>query len=341
VAGLRELVSFDRIGDFWGILREVDPASIERDARHPVRLIICGPAGVGKRHLAAQLTNRELGGSVVEVYDMPDDVAIALPDADAYLYVTSPVVRNSIRGRDNLRQVLHRGAPVLVALTDSVAQDILELKQYLETVAGVDPRRIVSLVGDNQDQVFEELVPALLAAAPLIALPLGRQLPALRTASADRLVRETSRVNAEFAALSSIPAFIPIVGGLASVGADMIVLTKNQVMLVLKLAIVNGRSTDNRLQIMAEVLPIIGAGLVWRSIARSLISLIPSPLAIAPKVAVAYIGTFVVGKAAQYYYRVGQRPSPELLEHFQREALDQLQSLLPTLSQLGRRLPSP
>ncbi|HLZ09305.1 MAG TPA: hypothetical protein VKT80_11995, partial [Chloroflexota bacterium] len=92
---------------------------------------------------------------------------------------------------------------------------------------------------------------------------------------------------------------------------------------------------------MAEVLPIIGAGLVWRSIARSLISLIPSPLAIAPKVAVAYIGTFVVGKAAQYYYRVGQRPSPELLEHFQREALDQLQSLLPTLSQLGRRLPSP
>ena len=341
MAGLRELVSFNRLGDFWGILREVDPGAVERDARRTVRLVICGPAGVGKRRLAAQLTAGEYVGSLVDVYDMPDDVASALPDADAYLYVTSPVIRSSIRGRDNLRQVLNRGAPVLVALTDSAGPDLFELKQYLETVTGLDSRRIVTLAGDSPDQIIEELVPALLAAAPLIALPLGRQLPALRAASADRLVRETSRVNAEFAALSSLPSFIPIVGGLATVGADMIVLTKNQVMLVLKLGIVNGRPMDNRLQVMAEVLPIVGAGLLWRSIARTLVSLIPGPLAIAPKVAIAYVGTFVVGKAAQYYYRVGQRPSPELLEHFQREALDQFQALLPVLSQLGRRSQHP
>jgi hypothetical protein len=30
MAGLRELVSFNRLGDFWDILREVDPGAVER-----------------------------------------------------------------------------------------------------------------------------------------------------------------------------------------------------------------------------------------------------------------------------------------------------------------------
>ena len=95
------------------------------------------------------------------------------------------------------------------------------------------------------------------------------------------------------------------------------------------------------MQVITEMVPIVGAGFLWRTIARSLVALVPGPLTIAPKVAVAYVGTYVVGKAAQYYYRVGKRPSVETLEHFQREALEQLRSVLPNLSQLGRRISRP
>jgi uncharacterized protein (DUF697 family) len=341
MADFRDLLSFDRIGDFWGILKEMDPAAVERDARRSVRLVVCGAPGVGKRRLAAELSGGDFANPVVDVYDMPGDVPIALPEADAYLYVASAVVRNPAVEGDHLRQLTRRGKPVLVILTDAPIADNNGLKERLAASAGLDPQRVLALSVDHPEDVFSQLVPALLRVAPTIALPLGSQLPAMRNQAGNRLVEETSRVNAEFAALSSLPALIPIVGGIASAGADMIVLTKNQVMLILKLAIANGRSVDNRLQVITEIMPIVGAGFLWRTIARSLVAMVPGPLAIAPKVAVAYVGTYVVGKAAQYYYRVGKRPSAETLEYFQREALEQFRSVLPNLTQLGRRISRP
>jgi uncharacterized protein (DUF697 family) len=272
---------------------------------------------------------------------MANDVPIALPHADAYIYVTSSDLRNRGVEREHVRQLTHRGSPVLVVLTVSMDQDLDKMRDALASATGLDSSRVVAVTLDKDVRLLDEVVPALFSIAPMIALPLGRQLPAMRAASADRIVRETSRVNAEFAALSSLPSIVPIVGNLASMGADMVVLTKNQVMLLLKLAILHGRPMDNRLQVMSEILPIVGAGLFWRTVARGLISIIPGPFAVAPKVAVAYVGTYVVGKAAQNYYRIGQRPSPELLENFQREALEQLQTLLPILSHLGRRFPRP
>jgi uncharacterized protein (DUF697 family) len=341
MAIFRQLVSFDRLGDFWGVLREIDPSSAERDARRPVRVVICGRPGVGKRHLAAELSDGEASNPVVDVYDMTGDVPIALPDADAYIYLTSAAVQNPTAENDHLRQLGRRGSPVIVVVTDSDSADVAGLTERLAAVAGLDPQRVLALSVDRHEDIYSELIPALLRSAPTLALPLGRQMPAVRDQAADQLISETARVNAEFAALSSLPALIPIVGGLASAGADMIILTKNQVMLIMKLAIAHGRSVDNRLQVVTEMLPIIGAGFLWRTIARSLVALVPGPLAAAPKVAVAYVGTYVVGKAAQYYYRAGRRPSVDMLEHFQREAIDQLGALLPTISRLSKRIGPP
>src|SRR5579884_1270648 len=86
---VRDVFTASRLTDFWSVLREVDPQHIIREAEQPVRLIICGSPGVGKRTLASTLTGGEYRGPnvVIDICDMPDDVPVALPSADLYLYV--------------------------------------------------------------------------------------------------------------------------------------------------------------------------------------------------------------------------------------------------------------
>jgi hypothetical protein len=47
---------------------------------------------------------------------------------------------------------------------------------------------------------------------------------------------------------------------------------------------------------------------------------LPPLLALLPKTAVAYTGTFVVGQTARYYYRFGHRPPPEIVVELRQEA---------------------
>jgi hypothetical protein len=341
--GVRSLLSIDRMTDFWTILREIDPQSVAREAHQPIRVVICGSPGVGKRTLAAALASGEtgFGPSAVEVCDLPDDVSVALPTADLFLYLVAADRKPSATQREHLRQLQRQRSHVVGILNDvggwgraavgRLRADVArELAFPLESVLDVNAL-------DRAD-VNGRLVPEILRSAPQLALPLGTNLPVFRDAAASRIILETARVNAEFAAFSSLPSLIPIVGGLASAGADMVVLTKNQVMLLLKLALLHQRPIDNRLQVLTEILPVVGAGFVWRSLARTLITLLPGLLAVAPRVGVAFVGTYVLGEAGQYYYRWGQRPPPELIERFRREALAHVETIAPILGQIGRRL---
>ena len=51
------------------------------------------------------------------------------------------------------------------------------------------------------------------------------------------------------------------------------------------------------------------------------------------------VGTYVVGRAAEYYYQQGRRPPPDLLEGFGSEAIEQVRHILPVLGQFTSRLP--
>jgi hypothetical protein len=337
--GVRSLVSIDRLNDFWNILREVDPQTVVREADVPIRIVLCGPVGVGKRALAAALTVGEIGPSVVEVTDVPADVPVAFPVAELFVYVVSSDQPVSLADRERVRLLARRSSRVVCVINDRWglnADKLAGLRAEAVAAFGVAPNVVLTLSVQDPGQVSAAFGDALVAAVPHLALPLGRRLPVFREAAARCLIRETSRVNAEFAAVSSIPAIVPLVGGLAAAGADIIVLTKNQVMLLLKLATLYGRTTENRFQVLTEVGPVIGAAFLWRSLARALMDLLPSPLTVAPKVAVAFVGTYVVGMAGQHYYRWGQRPSPELIDRFRQEALGQIGVLTPLLARLGR-----
>ena len=76
---------------------------------------------------------------------------------------------------------------------------------------------------------------------PELAPSLGRWFKPFRSAAAKAVIDESAKVNAQFALVSNIPAVIPIVGSLAAAGADFLALTKNQLMMIYKLAAIHDR----------------------------------------------------------------------------------------------------
>ena len=114
---------------------------------------------------------------------------------------------------------------------------------------------------------------------------------------------------------------------IVAAGADLIVLTNNQVMMVFKIAAVHERDLNNQMALMRELAPVVGTGFLWRTIAREAASFLPLAAGTVPKVAIAFVGTMVMGRAADYYYRFGKKPTREHLKAFTERAAQSVSRL--------------
>jgi uncharacterized protein (DUF697 family) len=122
------------------------------------------------------------------------------------------------------------------------------------------------------------------------ALSLGRRLPVVRRAVVRRLIDHTARQNG----VVGVVVFLP--------GADMPVMTLNQVRMVLKMAAAYGE--DVGFERAAEILSVLTAGLGLRTLARQALDVVPVA-GWALKGAVGYSGTVAIGTAAQAYFEAG------------------------------------
>jgi uncharacterized protein (DUF697 family) len=159
------------------------------------------------------------------------------------------------------------------------------------------------------------------------AVSFARHFPAFRGAAMTAIINSTSTANAQFAFVSNIPALIPVVGGLLSAGADTIVLTKNQLMMVYKIAAASGRALDDQHAILREMIPVVGQGFLWRTAAREATTLLPLAAGTIPKVAISFTGTYVLGRAAEVFYRFGKKPTSEQRAEFLSQARELLAKL--------------
>jgi uncharacterized protein (DUF697 family) len=155
---------------------------------------------------------------------------------------------------------------------------------------------------------------------PELAPSIGRHFLAFRAPAIHAIIDSVAKVNAKFALVSNMPAIVPILGSFIAAGADLIVLTKNQVMMSYKLAAVNGRDLSDQGGIIRELVPVVGAGFVWRTAAREATSFLPLLAGTVPKVAIAFVGTYTVGRAVDYYYRFGTKPPKEQMKLFRQQA---------------------
>lgn len=142
-----------------------------------------------------------------------------------------------------------------------------------------------------------------------VEIAVGRRLPPLRETVAAKLTRDAAN-NALKVALASavvdhVPVFGVILGAFASAG-DMVAITGLQMMLLLHIQAAYGKDPD--VQRMWQLLPVIGGGFGWRSLARELVGFVPVA-GIAIKGAIAYAGTIVVGEGATFFLEHGHHMS--------------------------------
>jgi uncharacterized protein (DUF697 family) len=288
--------ALDMMRTMVGVLREVSLEDIREQANLAPRFLVVGPSAEQARALGLEITGPE--GQFATI------ARGALEPVDAVGRLDAAVIWDPERtgvGSRVAEALRFESPPVpIVRFEGSGTHDLAAI-----------------------DGVRSELVKR----SPERATGLGRALPAFRPAASKQIIDETSAANAQFSLVSNIPALIPVIGSIAAAGADFIVLTKNQVMMIYKLAAVYGRDMENQRGILQEVLPVIGAGLVWRTIAREAAALLPFAAGAIPKLAIAYIGTMVVGRAAEFYYRTGIKPSRDQMEQYYRQALDLMRDL--------------
>jgi uncharacterized protein (DUF697 family) len=159
---------------------------------------------------------------------------------------------------------------------------------------------------------------------PGLAVALARRFPLFRDPAVEYLIREAARVNGQIAMLSAIPSVIPLAGMLLppAAVADIVLLTKNQILLLLKIAAALGMPYHTRDR-LREIVPVVAGAMGWRSLAREFVGIVPGGVGVLVKGAIAYAGTYVVGKGAEWFWRTGRELSRQQKERLYRQMLEE------------------
>ena len=154
----------------------------------------------------------------------------------------------------------------------------------------------------------ERLVREVLERHEDLGLSLARNFAPFRESVVDRIIHDISRENALFSVATALPNVMPtgmtLPWSLAEMGSDTAFLTVNQIRMLFLLAGASDRDAGYREQ-RGEVASVIAGAFGWRSLARELVGKIPFGGGIIPKAAVAFAGTYVVGRSAERLYRIG------------------------------------
>jgi uncharacterized protein (DUF697 family) len=329
MAGLKDLT------DAWNNIREFDLRPLQEAASRPVRIALVGAPGVGRHTLANQMRSDparadQVTQAPVVIADL--DAPEVASGADLILLLMDATRREFT---DECALILHwrdAGKKVLILYNKP---DRAEHGATLPQREGGGAGRV--LYGSALDRKFllREFVPAILALLPDQHLALGRQFPLFRTAIAHGLIDDACLSNVAYALSTGIAEAIPVFNLPLNV-TDMVILTKTQAFLVYKLGLALGFSTRWQ-DYVAEFGGVIGCGFLWRQLARQLIGLIPV-WGLIPKIAVAYSGTFVVGKVVLQWYLTGRHISSKQIRALYLQAFARGRRLA---RQLVDRIPRP
>lgn len=304
----------------WRLIAELDFEGIRREAERPFQVLVAADDRADAERVAHLLAG----------------------ESHPWLQARAPAeaLREAGSGTLDLALAVARGAELSPAL-QSLREPLRSARVPLVTVAIAASRAAsVTRTGETArvaaaslDAVLPELAEAILAAVPEpLRLALARQLPALREPLIDRLVAETARANAMYALTTAVAESVPILSAPLNL-ADVVVLTKNQLVMSYRIALACGRRGRPR-SVLGEVMGVIGGGFLFRQAGRQLVGLIP--LAGIPlKAAVAWAGTVAIGRAVAAWASRGERLSKAAVARLYKDALGQARGAVRAL--LGER----
>jgi len=153
-----------------------------------------------------------------------------------------------------------------------------------------------------------------------LALALARNFPVFRKSVAQIVIQQTAMTNAEFSLITGVASAFPLFELVLPANAlsDIVVLTKNQIMMVLRLAAAFGLEVDYKSR-MKELTPILINAFSWRAIARELVGAVPM-VGFVFRAMISYAGTITVGRAAQLYYESGETITRTQAQRLYKEA---------------------
>jgi len=168
-----------------------------------------------------------------------------------------------------------------------------------------------------------------------LALPLARHFPVFRRPVVEGLIHSVSRENALFAIATALPNVMPslfeLPWALGEFASDTAFLTANQIRMAFQIAAVCGAEVGFSHQ-KAEILSIGAGAFGWRALARELAGKIPLGGGLIPKGAIAYAGTFLIGKGLEHYHHANVAYTAGEREEVYQEALERGRSVVESVS---------
>lgn len=314
--------SWKDMSNVWNTMRQIDVKEIRQESERPLQISCIGETE--HLHIISELlyyqhNNRygPAGENPLRFHYLPLDAhQPALRHSDMLLLVidgSKPLADPLIQTMNRLQEL---ALPLLiVVLYSNRLPDI----SWGTTSMPLTTTRVVALEHPLAATNTTTLATALLATLPgELHLSASRKLPGIRPVMARDLVVNTSLSNASYTLIAGLPAQIPILS-IPFAAADILVLTKNQALMVYKLALGHGASPDFQAN-LREIIPVVGSAFLWRQLARSLVGLIPV-WGLVPKVAVAYAGTYTIGIAAWRWFATSELVSRDQLKAISQAAL--------------------
>lgn len=315
--------SWKDLGGALNTLREIDINAIRDESERPVFIACIGPVALFE-DVAALLYSAgsrrygPMGPNPLGHYPAPlDDSLQELSRADLLVLLLDGREALTARHTALFTQMENLALPLLVVTLYSDHPPAAPAGAGASFAAA----RMTTIADPEAQQAANILAAALLDSLPgELHLAAARRLPGLRPIVARNLVNTTSFANASYALASGLPEQIPVLS-VPFAAADILVLTKNQALMVYKLALSHGAPPDFQKRI-AEVMPVIGGAFLWRELARSLVGMIPI-WGLVPKIAIAYAGTYTTGIAAWRWYADGELVSGAKLKQISKDATRQ------------------
>lgn len=303
--------------NIWSTVRELDVGNIQDQSERPLNIAIVGN-DVVIEDVARLLHSGMQRYALIQQNPIH---TLTLEEASQNLQTirSADLMLIAIDARQALSE---RDQQAIASATNNFAFPILNVLLYQADAALLHAPAVgyaVHIAQPTSIQAADILAKAVLERLPDdLHLAAARSLPGLRPIYAKELIAATSFSNASYSLASGLPEQIPVLN-VPFVAADLLVLTKNQAILVYKLALAYGAAPDFQAR-LREIVPVIGGAFLWRQAARSLIGLIPV-WGLLPKVAVAYAGTYTTGIAAWRWYENGEMVSSDQIKRITEEAI--------------------
>ncbi len=164
-------------------------------------------------------------------------------------------------------------------------------------------------------------------------LTLANQFPVFRKQVVHRIIMEVAKENALFAIATALPNIVPSMVELpwafGEFASDTAFLTANQIRMAFQIAAACGAEVGLSNQ-KGEVVAIVGSAFGWRALARELAGKIPLGEGLIPKGAIAFAGTYVMGKGMERLHHSAEY-TPAERESLYQEALEHGKSVVRSL----------